>query len=454
MTAFTVRVLPTAAPSERHGHLLDWAPGKPAATIHTNPEFFRGWRAPRAAADLLLLGAAVYCADRAAPRRYAADAWTRDLHLNVPVADSGTWPAAALQNALGFLSGDHWTLTPHQGGVDPQDAHGLAAAAYRAVAHGGDVRVDAVCLFSGGLDSLCGVIDLLTDDPALRLCLVSHYEGGQASAAQQQLHTQLRDAFGDRITWRRLFLRPAAARREQARPLPGRRENTTRSRSFLFVTAALALAASQSAATPVILPENGYIGINVPLTRARVGSLSTRTTHPRFLDLLRRAAREAQVHNPIENPYQFRTKGDMLAGSRNPALLRRLAPLTVSCSHPEASRWRKRPQGNCGYCFPCLIRRASMSRAGWDQAADYAWDAHHDTNLLDPRQGTRGSDLRAVILGTRPDRPDSDLHRNGPVPAADRGAYLDVWRRGNHEVRTWLRQHASAELRQRLDAAS
>ena len=33
----------------------------------------------------------------------------------------------------------------------------------------------------------------------------------------------------------------------------------------------------------ILVPENGVISINVPLTVRRVGTLSTRTTHPYFI---------------------------------------------------------------------------------------------------------------------------------------------------------------------------
>ena len=36
----------------------------------------------------------------------------------------------------------------------------------------------------------------------------------------------------------------------------------------------------------IYVPENGFISINTPLTRRRIGSLSTRTTHPYFINSL------------------------------------------------------------------------------------------------------------------------------------------------------------------------
>lgn len=450
MTTYLVRTDLTKSVTEPDTvRLLDWAPAQSAATIQTGeagPEFFAGWRPPRAAADLMVLGAAVYCADKVTRRRDTPDAWTRDIAVRFPVADTSAWHSADVDGALGFLTGDHWTITPHE---SPQ--HPLAGLPRDDDEIG--FHVDGVCLFSGGLDSLCGVVDLLEEDPQRRLCLLSHHEGGQASTAQQVLFDELAGHYHpDRIVSRRLYLRPAPANAHQARPLPRKRENTTRSRSLLFLTAALALAAAQGSTVPVYVPENGFIGINVPLTRARVGSASTRTTHPHFMAQLDAIAKAVGVVNPILNPYRLRTKGEMLAESRNPTLLQRLAPMSISCSHPETARYVGRRQGNCGYCFPCLIRRASLAHVGWDND-NYAWDALTEAALLDRRR-RRGADLRAVVTGAFADRPDRDVLANGPLPSGERVAFTGVWRRGITELRTWLTAGAQGELAKLVESVA
>lgn len=417
--------------------LLDWAPGSSMSTIQlgnrAGTRFLNGWRAPRSAVDLFLLGASVYCADKATRRDSAADVWTREIALEFPVPDVETWRAAPWNETLDFLTGDRWTLKPYRESASPLD--GLRRVPDEITPVG---DVDAVSLFSGGLDSLTGVIDLLEEDSNRRLCLISHNEGDQASTAQKALITALRDHYGEqRLEVRSLFLRPAPAAAGQARPLPDARETTTRARSMLFLTAGLALAASVGPDVPVYIPENGFIGINVPLTRARSGSYSTRTTHPQFLSLFRQSADRVGVHNPILNPFRLKTKGEILAGSRNPELLRALAPASISCSHPEAARYAKRNQGNCGYCFPCLIRRSSMAHVGWDSAEGYAWDALSGEDLLD-HDTRRAADLRAVVNGVYANRPDRDIFRNGPIPNSEHREFLRVWRGGIQELRAWF----------------
>lgn len=432
--------------SARSGeHVLDWHPGSQKATIQigeSGQEFLAGWRPPRAASDLLLFGASVYCIDKTSPRRASGDAWTRDLSLRLPVADPTAFLEADWPRTLAFLTGDTWRLEPYASTQDPlDDIDGVPDSTTD-----GSASADAVCLFSGGLDSLCGAIDLLEADPAARICLVSHHEAGQASVAQQHLVKALLDHYGpDRVTSRRLYLRPAPANASQHRPLPSTRENTTRARSILFLTSALAIAAANGPDTPVYVPENGFIGVNVPLTRARVGTMSTRTTHPHFMNLLAESLRRVGVANPILNPYRLTTKGEMLEQSRNADLLRRLAPKSLSCAHPETARYAKRPQGNCGYCYPCLIRRASLHHVSWDTET-YAWDVLTDPALLDPRT-RRGADLRAVVTGVLADRPDIDALRNAPLPSGERTEFLSVWRRGRTELRSWINDKATGPLR-------
>lgn len=439
MTSYAVRTdLAATLPTDEDVLILDWQPGGAASTIQIGRQagarFFDGWRAPREALDLFLLGAAAYCVDKTSARAGTRDEWTRELRVALPVQDWQAWEVADWAHVLNFLTGDNWTIDPYAETRSPVDGLKRVSADVTPVSD-----VDAVCLFSGGLDSLTGVTDLLEEKPERKLCLLSHNEGDKASTAQTALVNALQNHYGkSRIMTRRLFLRPAPANNQQARPLPGTRENTTRARSMLFLTAGLTLAASVSPTTPIYIPENGFIGINVPLTRARSGSYSTRTTHPHFIKSLRAAAARVGVENPILNPFRLKTKGEILAATRNPTLLKSLAALSISCSHPEAARYVKRPQGNCGYCFPCLIRRSSMAHVGWDGPAGYAWDALTGEGLLD-RQTRRAADLRAVINGVYAERPDREIVRNGPIPDGEHQEFLRVWRTGNAELKEWLK---------------
>ncbi len=124
----------------------------------------------------------------------------------------------------------------------------------------------------------------------------------------------------------------------------------------------------------LILPEKGLISLNIPLTKSRLSSHSTRTTHPYFVDGLNKTFEKLGVLNKIRNPYRFKTKGEMIVECLNREFLNQHVSETVSCSHPENSRFQgSRPGLNCGYCVPCIIRQ-SAEKAGGNITTEYAID--------------------------------------------------------------------------------
>jgi 7-cyano-7-deazaguanine synthase in queuosine biosynthesis len=412
--------------------LLDWFGG--GSTVQTRGNLTAGLTPPAEAIDLFRLAGAIFCVDKLAIR---PGTWTRSLELGAPVRDLDRWTGIAeqLNDTLSFLSGDKWDVRPFDSNEPATPSKPSAKP------------VDVVCLFSGGLDSFAGALDLLADGK--KVCLVAHYEGGQAPRAQEHLARRLAAKYGrERVVFRHLFLRPAPISTLQARPLPEPRESSTRTRSILFLAAGLIVAAGYGPDVPLVIPENGFIGINVPLTEARNGSLSTRTTHPHFMAALEECVVALGLTNTISNPFRVKTKGEMLAASRDQDTLFRMARETLSCAHPEAPRYAKREQGNCGYCFPCLIRRASLHHVGLDDADDYAFDA-----LNEPAEMAhdRGADLRALVRSLGRSTRPIDVLRNGPVPPADVRDFAGVFERGRAEILTWLRDATSVRtLRRQL----
>lgn len=435
---FQLRVSPEE-PARPNALQLDWSRTQ-RATVDYSGDLFAGVRPPSVAVELLRLAGGVYCIDKVVPRVHATDAWTRDLSIELPVLDEAAWRLAtpALIEALSFLSGDRWAIglrTQSEAAQDPLTQY----------------SVDAVCLFSGGLDSLCGAIDLLED--GADVCLVSHYEGGIEPGRQRELASALRKNYGkSRVRHRSLFLRPAPPRAIQARPLPPAVENTTRSRSLLFIAAGLAVGTAMGPDTPLYVPENGFIGINVPLTPTRTGSLSTRTTHPYFLERLREVLDHLGISNRIESPFRLQTKGEVVESSSNPTLIAELAPRSLSCAHPEQARYEKLQQGNCGYCFPCLIRRAAMHRASLDDGSAYTYDVLTDTGFID-WEGDRPKALLALVRNLNRPTTWTDVVRNGPIPGNERAAFEEVYRRGREEILSWLSTTSDPRLRSRLPAS-
>lgn len=454
MTSLQVRLRPDQADLGAD-LLLDWFKGdKGPSTVGYKSDFLRDLDVSPVACDLLRIGGAVFVADKTVLRNATSDSWTRDIEVRVPVSAPALWTATAdqLTRTLGFLSGDRWTFdfeelppAPAEDGKSPRPQRRRARATTVPIG-----SFDTVCLFSGGLDSLAGAVDLL--EAGHKPVFVGHHENGKPSRLQGDLFDEVEQVYGAvNCSLRRIYLAPRSKTAKQARPFPGARERTTRSRSFLFLSAAAALADAIGTGTRIVMPENGFIGINVPLTPARSGSLSTRTTHPQYVAHISTLFAKLGLDHPIENPYRLMTKGEILAASSSPSLLERLTPKSVSCSHPEAGRWRggkaAQRQGNCGACYPCLIRAASLNHVGWNDACRIfnPLNAGQQPELLTPSKKT-GASLRAVLDHLRRPASPFDVLRNGSIPNGEARAFSEVYMRGRDELSAWLRSGPSPLL--------
>jgi 7-cyano-7-deazaguanine synthase in queuosine biosynthesis len=111
------------------------------------------------------------------------------------------------------------------------------------------------------------------------------------------------------------------------------------------------------------VPENGLIALNVPLDDLRIGSHSTRTTHPFYMNLWNQVLSELGLPYSIENPYWNKTKDEMAVECLNKDFLLQVIKESTSCSSPQKARWLGQPSQHCGYCVPCLIRRSAMHKA-------------------------------------------------------------------------------------------
>jgi hypothetical protein len=361
-----------------------------------------------AAWDFLAISVAVIATDRFVARADASDGWTRIISLEIDLHDPAPWAAEAdaLSDALRFLTGDIWHLRFSSGGAPPPNVRTRTTDR------------DSVCLFSGGLDSLIGAIDLIAD--GRRPLLVS-----QASPKEGAIQAVLSAEIG--LAAHRFEGR---ARERHTPPY----EPSSRARSMLFIAygvlAASTLAEAGGAPDFIYVPENGLISINPPLTRRRIGSLSTRTTHPFFIASIGHVLDRVGLRPALRNPYGWHTKGEMLEGCLNPGLVERIATGSYSCGKG------KRLNQHCGRCVPCLIRRAAFHRARLSDGTRY-WAADlAGSGLYDDVYAAR---MAGVAVASR------DVAQwaaeAGPLPEdpAARARYVDVVRRGILELATYLK---------------
>lgn len=385
-----------------------------------------GLRPTQTAIDLLHLATIAYTADLRIWRAYDdEDAWFREISIHVPVTDVSLWKGARpiLTELLCFLTGDAWTVNFRQKVPFPEPTVGKPP----------DPLPDAVCLFSGGLDSFVGAIDLLAEGH--KLALVGHY--GHSQREQIAAYEALKPIYEAQTLPLWFFVVPPRVSKEQ---IP---ESTMRARSILFLALGTGVASALLEGTPLYIPENGLISLNVPLTFGRAGSHSTRTTHPHTIDLYRQLLDALGIKVTLRTPYRFATKGEMLRNCKDQKTLKEGIHATMSCSRPQAGRFHKRPVGaHCGYCVPCIIRRASLHAVGLDEE-------RRITDVLSreikPNQAA-GYDKRAFLMAISRLRAMTQLHVTaeimsaGPLQVGELDGLRDVFLRGMAEVELFLRQ--------------
>jgi len=383
--------------------------------------------------DILVLAAHVHAADTRISRgSESQDGWTREIRLIVPVSDPERWASVspAFVRMLNFLTGDQWALA-----FRPRPL-GFARFAPVRPARLFGPPFDDLALFSGGLDSLIGAIDAL--EGGRTPLLISHAGEGATSDAQSSIFSGLQTHYRGRAFNRlRLWMAfPDGLVRDSAV------ENTTRGRSFLFF--ALGVFAGSGLDTPFTLkvPENGLIAVNVPLDPLRLGALSTRTTHPFYIARWNDVLQGLGLDGRIENPYWDKTKGEMVVACANGTLLRRLVPLSLSCASPAKGRWKGLGTQHCGYCLPCIIRRAALV-AGLCPDPDPTVYTVDDltARVLDTRQSEgvqiRSFQLAIERLRRRPGLAPILIHKPGPLydeSPARQAALAAVYHRGLEEV--------------------
>jgi len=309
--------------------------------LNLKTEIRRAGFAPSVQAwDFTSIALSIAAVDMSYPRKKSADGWTRQIELDICLKEPLMWvpQRGRLESTLCFLTGDFWKLNFYSGGDAPPVPTQRQLKSYDA---------DCVSLLSGGVDSLVGAIDLT------------------ASGRQPLFVSKV--VTGDKDIQRDIAVKLGATDRHiqwsYARRPPYEAEGSTRGRSIIFFAfAALAASAIEKSTGPVSIyvPENGFISQNVALTPGRLGALSTKTTHPVYLKGLQHVWDRVGINATLGFPYdyQFRTKGELLAGCKNKNLLLELIPESTSCG-----RYGTYKKTHCGRCVPCLVRRAAFLKA-------------------------------------------------------------------------------------------
>lgn len=296
--------------------------------------------------DLVVLAGVVAFADRAIARQVSL-AWSRELHLSIPVHDTTFWERpetiASLTCALDALTGDNWHFRFSRRSkptrVRPQATLALSGQACTVVP------------FSDGLDSLAAARLAKRRDPHTTLVLVT--------------------------TGKQRPVTPDARAHRVAIPLtiPNRRvrfpETSYRSRAFVYGTMA-GIAAQLVSAERVIVTESGQSSLGPWLLPVGNEAPDIRT-HPTFTTRLAKfLSIVLDTKICFDHPHLWNTKGETLRELHEQRLDEDWQ-LTRSCPRRRHMALDGK-NVQCGVCAACLLRRQSLHAAGLDERHDeYFW---------------------------------------------------------------------------------
>lgn len=305
--------------------------------------------------DLLEIAAYVFAADRWAYRgpKVAVEfhAWVRSMRFVIRVREADFWNRPEVKNKLTavlvFMTGDREYAFEFLPGHSTSPTSLFDREEFKIEPRG----PASVVLFSGGLDSLAGVLERLRSTQE-DIYLISHRSGQPSTKrTQKRLVDALTKVYPERIHH---YAFECGLSHETAA------EETQRTRAFLFGSIAFALAHRLSL-TEFFAYENGITSLNLLRRQDLINARASRTTHPKTHALMSRFLSEVRG-TPVRvlNPFWQRTKTDVFqlldqVGGRN------LIGSAVSCGRTFQ---RLGHATHCGCCFQCVDRRLAAYASG------------------------------------------------------------------------------------------
>jgi len=369
--------------------------------------------------DFLSIALAVISADSAGHRQLSPDGWTRSFELTISVIDPEFWQknASVLQNLLAFLTTDRWKLCFVDGGILPTPPKSPVYP-----------EEDSAALLSGGVDSLIGVIDLVANGK-------KPYLVSQKVAPDTSKQSYFAKNIGGGLN--------SFQANHNVRIPNKERPQSQRARSIIFMAYGILVATSlksykEGNNVPLYVCENGFISINPSLTTNRVGSLSTRTTHPVVIALLQQVLNNAGLNVSIVNPYRHKTKGEMLKECKNQKLMSSLVGGATSCGRILTNKISGE-YVHCGRCVPCMVRRSSF--LAWKSDGDLTTYYYDDLSIQDAKHAGF-DDVRSMLLAIA-DAKEQGIQRwlGASISSAlveDKDKLAEMIKRGLEEIEAFL----------------
>ena len=385
--------------------------------------------------DLIILASTIYACDLAF-KRGEREEITRSIEVTIPVVNFHAFERLndQLVQILWLLSHDNWIINFTQ----------LKTSESQEQQREWKQSVGKTLLFSGGLDSLAGAVDLMDEFGVEAVQLASHITANPTTrSSQQNLIDYLKNHYKAEPDW--VVIR-TGGRKNKGFDFPSddAREETQRTRSFMFLTIAALAARRRGKSELVMIAENGQMAIHLPLSASRIGAFSTHTAHPEFVHEVGNYFTNL-LRFPIEisNPYLYNTKAETI--SKLVKYHSKAVEISVSCW--RGSRLSKE-YNHCGDCVPCLIRRISTEYGGL-KIHEFARDLLNEDldKLKTDDEGRRNISELAEFAKTFAIFNDADLEFNYPdliSPFINQEMAVKMYRRFAQETRAIFSKYPSA----------
>lgn len=404
-----------------------------SAIIQLHPLSYFADKVPSVSFSLLYLSAIVYAIDRYVERRvYSIDGWSREFEVEINIPDYEMFQSQRekINAMLSFLTGDYWNCNFVEGAT-------VIHSRYKTtnIFNG----ITQVNLFSGGMDSLIGAIDYMTDNPDGKLFLASHYDSYMhgPNSDQKKIKSLFRSKFRGRYSdLPAIMITPEASK-----------ELSCRSRSMMFISIALIVASYANC--DVIIPENGSVSLNYPLSVSRRASCSTRTTHPVFLKEFQNVLLSLGMNTRLSNPYEKKTKGEMVQLCSDKQYLLQLVASSNSCGKRGMHQhmYDNHSATHCGHCMPCMYRKAAL--IGEQDNSTYG---NRFITLFNKKGDKVSEDFFAMLEFLKKDISRDAIKRElyiaGMINFADIDEFVDLVIRTRAELSAMVRSDGSNAIKQ------
>jgi 7-cyano-7-deazaguanine synthase in queuosine biosynthesis len=400
--------------------------------------FFK--RNPQQTTSVLLFASVIYAIDRSVERkRYSVDGWSREfeVELRVPEADRFMQSKELIDQMLGYLTGDYWSCNFDNCDLPEMPTYEDCKSFD---------NISQVNLFSGGMDSLIGAIDFMASAKTGKVFLASHYDSDMNGPKSDQ--TRLLKQFKSKYSNRFMSLPkyPSVLIKSHVS-----KETTCRSRSLMFIAIALQVAINKGVG--IVVPENGSVSLNYPLSPSRRSSCSTRTTHPVVLNYLRLLFKDLEIPVDIENPYELMTKGEMVKSCVDKDFLLYVNQESNSCGKGKRRQffYDDYSATHCGRCMPCMYRKAAL--LGCDDQTRYGVTINH---LYQIKGEKLSDDFYAMLNFLKKNLSDDDIRhelRNaglGRFPNFE--GYVNLVHRTRQELRRLVEAEGDNSVKQYIGA--